>query len=167
MAERNNPYSLRVELNEEMNTVDVTVRLKDENENIEEVDSRSFAADSIHESLTKKTLLYGVSKLLQDRSSDVKAGVDKLDAMGEVHDQLGAGTWEKARVVGAPVVSAEVEALAEIKGISISDAQRALKRYDKEGRATILASDVIIAKAAEIREARKTVETTDLDDLLA
>ena len=79
--------------------------------------------------------------------------------MREVFSQLASGQWKKERVVGAPTVSAEVEALAQLKGISIPDAQRALRAYAPEQREKIMANAKI--KAAREKEAPET-----LDDLL-
>ncbi|MCK5713926.1 MAG: hypothetical protein KAI25_14485, partial [Hyphomicrobiaceae bacterium] len=90
-------------------SVDVSVK---ERESDEVIDSHSFAASGIHDDLKQLTALYGLSKLLQDRSSDVKTGPEKLSAMKGVAEQLSSGQWQKERKVGAPTVSAEVEALA-------------------------------------------------------
>lgn len=159
---RNNPYALSVVLNAESMTVDVSVK---ERETEEVIDSHSFAAADIHAELQPLTGLYGLSKLLQDRSSDVKTGPEKLAAMKAVAEQLTSGQWQKERKVGAPTVSAEVEALAQFKKISIPQAQAALRRYDKAAREQILGHADIVALAATIREARQDEEVADLSDL--
>ena len=159
---RNNPYALSVDLNAEAMTVDVTVK---ERETDEVIDEHSFAAADIHADLKQLTALYGLSKLLQDRSSDVKTGPEKLSAMKGVAEQLSSGQWQKERKVGAPTVSAEVEALAQFKKITIPQAQAALRRYDKAAREQILGHDAIVALAKTIREAREGEEVADLSDL--
>ena len=159
---RTNPYALSVDLNTENNSVDVTVK---ERESGDVVDTHSFAANTISENLRLHVGLYGYSKLLQDRSSDVKTGPDKLAAMRLVAEQLAAGQWEKERKVGAPTVSAEVEALAQFKGITIPQAQAALRKYDKAAREQILGHEKIQTLAAQIREARANEEVADLSDL--
>ncbi|MCZ6775238.1 MAG: hypothetical protein O7D34_02135 [Ignavibacteria bacterium] len=159
---RNNPYALSVDLKADTMTVDVLVR---ERETDELIDEHSFPASSVHEDLRNMVGLYGLSKLLQDRSSDVKTGPEKLSAMKGVAEQLASGQWQKERKVGAPTVSAEVEALAQFKSISIPQAQAALRRYDKAAREQILGHEQIVALAKTIREARVDEEVADLSDL--
>lgn len=159
---RTNPYALSVNLNTESMSVDVTVK---ERESGDVVDTFVFPASDIHENLKGNVALYGYSKLLQDRSSDTPTGPDKLAAMKGVAEQLAGGQWEKERKVGAPTVSCEVEALAQLKQISVPQAQAALRRYDKAQRQKILENDKIVALAAEIREARAGEEVVDISDL--
>ena len=163
MAERNNPYSLRVELNTEENTVEVMVREK-QNGDFVEVDKRAFSAAGVHDEVRGNVFLYGLSKLMQDRSSDTKAGPDKLDAMAEVFDQLAEGKWERERRAGTPTVSAEVEALARIKGVSVGDIQRALSKFSKEQKEKVFENAEVQRIAEEIRAGREGAEV-DLSDL--
>ena len=164
MAVRTNPYGLSVDLNVEDMAIEASVLEKASGE---VVDSHVFPVEEVHESLRPHTALYGYSKLLQDRSSDTKTGPDKLAAMKLVAEQLAAGQWQKERKVGAPTVSAEVEALAQLKQISIPKAQASLRAYDKEQREKILANPRIVELAAQIREARSQEEIESLDDLAA
>ncbi len=110
--------------------------------------------------------LYGLNKLLTDRTSDEKDKVTKLAKMSEVFDLLLSGEWSKERVVGAPVVSVEVEALAQIKELSVPQAQAALAAYDKDVRAQILGSEAVQTVAQEIRELRAATEVVSLDDMV-
>ncbi len=151
----------------ELNTEDMTVVVEIiEKATKKVVASEIFAASDIHESCRQKVSLYGYSKLLQDRASDVQIGPEKLEAMKGVAAQLAAGQWAKERKIGAVVTSPEVEALAALKQISVPAAQAALKSYPKEIRAQILANEAIVAKAAEIRAAREQAEITSLDDMV-
>jgi hypothetical protein len=77
--------------------------------------TQSFDFNDVHESLTDRVSLYGLNKLLTDRTSEQKDKVVKLEAMAGVMDQLAAGDWAKERTVGAVVVSVFVEALAKFK----------------------------------------------------
>lgn len=161
---RNNPYGLRVKLNVEAMSVDVEVIDKKADDGKGKVvESDTFPASAVDAKLHKNVALYGYSKLLQDRSSDVPTGPGKLAAMREVAAMLATGEWEKERKVGAPVVSAEVEALARIKKCSVSDIQTALRRYSKENRDKILSSAQVKEIAAVIRAEREaaTVEFSD------
>lgn len=159
-------YSLNIDLNTDNRSVDITVREKVEGE-FNPLDTQSFGIDGIHEDLKLSVELYGLSKLLQDRSSGTPKGPDKLAAMNEVFAQLVSGQWTKERARGAAVVSAEVEALAELKGCDIATIQRSLKNYSKEQKELIFAKDAVKAKAAEIRARRENTDTIQLDDLVA
>ncbi len=159
---RNNPYSLSVVLDAEAMSLVATVK---ERESDEVVDSHTFMAADVAEKLRPMTGLYGLSKLLQDRSSDVKTGPEKLAAMKAVAEQLASGQWAKERKVGAPTVSAEVEALAQFMKITIPQAQAALRRYDKAQRDDILQNAQIVSLAKTIREAREEQDVVDLSSL--
>ena len=164
MAERTNPFSLKVDLDTENNAVSVIVREKDDKGNFNEIDTDSFPVSAISADIMTQVTLYGYSKLLQDRSSDTKAGPDKLAAMKEVADQLAAGQWERERRAGAPTVSAEVEALAQLKGCSVADIQKSLRKFTKEQKEKILSNDQVKTLAEQIKNARESVEV-DLTDM--
>lgn len=159
-------YSLKINLNDETASVDVAVREKIDGEYIE-IDSQSFGLAGVHEDIRPKSDLYGLSKLLQDRSSSVPTGPDKLSAMNDVFAQLADGQWEKERVRGAIVVSAEVQALSEIKGVDIATIQKSLKAYTSEQKEAIFAKEVVVAKVKEIRARREETPDVDLSDMAA
>jgi hypothetical protein len=164
MAERNNPYSLKVELNTDTSAVEVIVREKNEKGDFVEIDRKAFPLAEVHKDCRPSSDLYGYSKLLQDRSSDTKAGPDKLVAMEEVAAQLAAGQWERERKAGAPTVSAEVEALAQLKGCSVADIQKSIRKFTKEQKEKILGNAKVTELAATIRANRDAVEV-DLTDM--
>lgn len=160
---RNNRHGLRAKLNKDAMSVDFQVIDKqtlDANKDPSVVESQSFSANDVHPNLHKDVMLYGLSKLLQDRTSETSTGPGKLAAMKDVAALLASGEWEKERKVGAPVVRVEVEALAALKNVAVGDIQKALQRYTKEQREKILSSDAVVAKANEIRAAR---EATSVD----
>jgi hypothetical protein len=78
---------------------------------------------------------------------------------------LKSGNWEFERQGGGPTVSAEVEALAEMKGTSVAAIQKALREYDAETRKGILANEKVQKIAARIRADRESGEALDLTDL--
>lgn len=156
-------YRLAVELKTEDATVNVQVI---ERESGDVVESETFQARELPDSIKPMVALYGLSKLLQDRSSDTDSGPEKLDAMREVYNMFKAGQYERERRAGAPVVSAEVEALASLKKITVAQAQAALRKYTKEQREKILSNPTIVSKAAEIRKAREDSDVS-LDDMVA
>lgn len=159
-------YSLKVDLDDANGNVAVTVREKDGGEFVT-VDEGSFGMDGVHSDLIDKVALYGLSKLLQDRSSSVPTGPDKLAAMNDAYAQLASGQWEKERTRGAPTVSAEVEALSQLKGVSIPAIQKALRNYTAEQKEAIMGSELVQSKAAEIKAAREEQPDVSLDDLAA
>jgi hypothetical protein len=132
-------------------------------------DKDVFAFEDVHSTLRDRVSLYGLKKLLMDRTSQIKDNpILKLKGMGEVLTRLGAGEWSAERSAGGlGVVSPEVEALAGLKGISIPDAQKALKAYSPEQREKILANPKIVAEAAKIKASREKEVPETLDDLLA
>jgi len=163
---RNNPFGLKVDLDTENGQVNVLVR-KREGEGFAEIETGTFDLSNVHEELQTNVALYGLSKLLQDRTSQVDAGPSKLDAMREVMALLEKGEWEKERTAGAPTVSAEVEALAELKGVSVAVAQKALRNYSADQRAKILANPSIVERAAKIKASREAeAGSVSMDDLM-
>lgn len=154
-------YRLSVDLKADDATVNVQVI---ERESGDVVESETFHAREVADNIKTNVALYGLSKLLQDRSSDTDSGPEKLDAMRDVMSMLKAGQWEKERKAGAPVVSAEVEALATLKKITVAQAQAALRKYTKDQRDKILGNPAIVQEAKKIRAARETSDVS-LDDL--
>lgn len=166
MAKRNTDYSFKFDLDTEAGVVIATLREKDEKDEFVNLDTKSFALSSIPFEVRAFTDLYGLSKLVQDRASQVPAGPEKLAEMQMVYDSLVAGNLERERKSGSPTVSAEVEALASIKGCSVADIQKSIRKYTKEQKEKIFANPAVVAKAAELRSIRETTEI-DLDDILA
>lgn len=160
MARSENPFRLTAELQPKTASIHFEILNRETEEVVEKWDAK---ASEIHENIRTDVGLYGLSKLLQDRTSETPAGPGKVSAMQEVMALLAAGTWEKERQVGAPVVSAEVEALAAIYKKTVPEIQAALKGYSAEQRKDILASKPVIAKAAEIRKAREATPAPTLD----
>lgn len=167
MATRNNPYGLRAKLNVEAMSVDFQIVKKEtDTEKESVVGEKSFPANQIHQSLHKNVSLYGFSKLLQDRSSDIPTGPEKIAAMEEVAALLAAGEWEKERKVGAPIVRPEVEALAQLKGCTVADIQASLRTYSKEAREKVFNNPKVVELAAQIK-AKREAGGVDLSDLAA
>lgn len=167
MPRTNNPFGLRAKLNVEAMSVDFEIVKKEtDSEKESVVGQKSFKAQDVHTSLHKNVGLYGLSKLLQDRSSDIPTGPEKIAAMEEVMVLLAAGEWEKERKVGAPIVRPEVEALAQLKNCSVADIQASLRTYSKEAKEKVLTNPKVVALAAEIK-AKREAGTVDLSDLAA
>lgn len=161
MAER--AFRTKVKLNTEDMSVDVEI-INNEDDSVAE--SEIFLASEVHDSVKQQVALYGLSKLLQDRASDTKVGPEKIAAMRAVLGQLAAGEWARERKIGAIVVSAEVEALARIKGVTVPQIQAALKSYPKEARVKILGHESVQELAATIKAERAEAEVVDLGDMM-
>ena len=125
--------------------------------------------DNYSETTRQRLMGYGYAKWLMDRVSGVDMGQAKLDAMSEYLDLLREDKWTKPRQAPTSrVTSVFEEAIAALKGISIPDAQKALKGYDKEAIAKMKANEAVVAKMAEIEQERAGSETQAgaLDDLI-
>jgi len=130
-----------------------------------EIDRKVFDFDELPTEIQDQVSLYGLNKVLQDRTSDQKDKVMKLEAMDQVWSMLIDGQWKKEREGGFPTVRSEIEAIAEIKGVSVAAIQKALKGYTAEQKDKIFADPKVREKAAEI--AAKRVETeVSLDTFL-
>ena len=127
---------------------------------------RGFDLGDLGDENQQRVSLYGLNKLLTDRTSDQKDKVAKLDEMQEVFDFLATGEWAKERTIGAVVVGAEVEALATMQKMSIPDTQAALAQYDKDVRKAILGREDVQEAAKKIRESRKDAPAKTLDDMI-
>lgn len=67
---------------------------------------KSFALNDVHKDLFGKVALYGLSKLLQDRTSQVKGNsIEKLELMDHYFGLLKAGQWASKRTGSAAKVS--------------------------------------------------------------
>ena len=126
-----------------------------------------FDFDEMPDGNRHRIFLYGANKLLTDRTSEQKDKLVKLDEMQVVFDMLVEGEWAKERQVGAVVVSAEVEALAELMKISIVDTQRSLAAYSKEQRKAILAHEDVVKSGKIIRAKRMETLTKSLDEYVS
>lgn len=134
---------------------------------IEESDGtvHRFDFELVPEELDGKFMELGRKTKLANFAASAKAeGKDRIDMIREGWNQLLDGVWESERTGGGPTVSAEIEALAKIKRTTVGAIQKALKAFDKEKRAKILANPKVVEEAARIKDARAAAEV-DLDDL--
>ncbi len=120
------------------------------------------------ESIQTKALVYGVSKLCAERTSETSPSEDKLEGIDEVFESLLAGNWERERKKGGgPTVRVEVEALASLRGITVKQCQTVLKKYDKDAQEQIFSSDAVQEKVAEMAEASEgAADDVSFDDLV-
>lgn len=156
-------YRIRPVLDADAMTV--TMQIIDRNEDDENaaiVDSYVIDAKKFPETLRSRIFLTGVRALFAERTSDVTFGgktqhtpEQKIAAYATVDAQLQKGEWERERKPVSPVVSAEVEALAELTGNTVAEIQATLRGFTKEDREATLANEEVQAKAKEIRARRE------------
>jgi hypothetical protein len=172
---RNSDFSFRFDLDSDAGTIVATLREKDSDGEHIPVDSKSFALASIPADVRAFSDLYGLSKLIQDRSSQVRLEVEgpqaKLEEMQSVYDSLVAGKIERDRKTSSPTVSAEIEALAIFKSgttpgsVTVADIQRSIGKYTKDQKEKIFSNPEIVRIAADLR-ARRSEGEIDLGSLL-
>jgi hypothetical protein len=166
MARELSKFGVEVDLNTENKSIDVRL-FERVDEDREVRDTRSYNINDLPPEIRVRSDLYGGSKILQDRTSSESKNPERLSSMDDVWTRLCAGQWEKERESTGPTVSAEVEALARLKGVSVADIQKSLRsRYDAEKREEILNHPKVKELADEIRAAREA-EDVNFDDLIA
>jgi len=165
MPKAQNALGLKAVENTDDMTVTIMVYDFDEETSLDET---VFSFRKVHATLQARTSLYGLKKILMDRTSQVKENPEaKLAAMADVMARLETGEWSAERQGGGlGVVSVEVQALAQVKGITVPDAQLALKSYTKEQREKILSSAKVQEAAKALRAQREKAEVKSLDDML-
>lgn len=120
----------------------------------------------VHPSMRGLVWDYGIAKLGMDRASQFD-GLDKLDKIQQVYDDLCEGVWERESKRGSVIVAAWIEALAEVKGATIPEIQASLKGYTDEQKDKIKANPAVVAKTQEVVNRRAGAgSTVSLDSLL-
>lgn len=124
---------------------------------------RTFDFSEVPEELDGEFMRLGRTTKLVNFGAGEKETPAKLAAFDAGFARLVEGEWEKEREGGGPTVSAEVEALAELKGCGVAAIQKALREYDDETRKKILARPEVQKIADRIRKDR--VVAADLSDM--
>lgn len=163
MAERKQlPFRLSVKLDSENLAVIVNVINR---EDAKVLATKTYSAKELPTNIRTACGLYGLSKKLQDSTSD--SAETKVADMDEVYARLCKGEWEAQRKAGSPTVSAEVEALAQLKKVDVGTMQKALKDYSEAQREKILSNPQVVELAAKIRASREEQKSSlSLDDML-
>lgn len=116
------------------------------------------------EEIQDEIFVYGISKITDDRQSQVPAD-HKMEGIPALVAQFMEGMWKAERTGGARFLPTVVEAIAQIKGCSIASAQAAYRGLDDEQKVVLKTNlaDTIL----EIEEARKDADIPELDDMLS
>ncbi|QGH73577.1 MAG: hypothetical protein [Siphoviridae sp. ct7UA22] len=123
----------------------------------------------------KSIKAYGISSLLQDRSSQAKGPAEKFEYMKAEAERLQTegALWSEARESApkapkAPKVDAFlVAAIAELKGVTQTVASVFLSKLDKEQVKELAARPAVQAAVEAQRKAAEAADDIDLSDLLA
>lgn len=130
------------------------------------IKSEVFPMHLIPESIKGNIMLYGLSKVLQDRNSGEKDKALKLAGMIDTFDQLCEGTWKAERESGPRLVPVEIEALARLKKVSAAAIQATKAKLTDEQWAKVLADPTVIAEIASVKKEREQQQEVNFDDLL-
>lgn len=120
--------------------------------------------DQFPEEIQGSIAVYGLTKILDDRGSQVPAD-QKIEYCKVLVTQMEQGNWKAERTGGIHLLPLVIEAIVSKKGCSVAKAQEAYRQLDEEQRLVLkgnLATDM-----AEIAEARKAADDVALDDLLS
>lgn len=120
--------------------------------------------NELPEVIQEEIFVYGLSKIVDDRLSQVPADL-KIAQAALLFEQLKAGNWKAERTGGIHLLPLVIEAIVAAKGCSPAKAQEAYRLLDEEQR--IVLKSNLAESMAEIAEARKAAEDVELDDLLS
>lgn len=118
----------------------------------------------------KSLASYGLSKLLQDRTSSIDAE-GKLEAMNAAAEMLMKGEWRQ-RKEGGGAKKAAIDplfamAIAEIKNVSVATATIALQEMEAEQRKAVRQLEPVKDRIAAIREKAEGEAGDLLKDMLS
>lgn len=132
--------------------------------------SVTWALKDVGDIIRDRIAVYGLGKVLQDRTSQDDADT-KLNRMVAVFSQLLDGKWKSDRTGGGfGIVPAHIEVVAAKRGWTgtsgIAKAQKAWKATSEETRAELLT--LWDEEITAIKEARSSAdEVKSLDDMLS
>ena len=126
------------------------------------VESATFDCRKVHQTLRQWVFEYGLRKVLMDRTSQDDIGPGKSAAMQKVYDNLCNGIKEAERERGAPVVSAEIEGVAEALGKPTSAIQTSKRELSAEQWAALIAKPKFAEAIAKVKARREAGASVDL-----
>lgn len=121
--------------------------------------------DSFPEAIQESIAVYGLSKIFDDRLSQVPADL-KIQECLVLQAQMESGNWKAERTGGIHVLPLIIEAIMEKKGWKVAKSQAAYRKLDDAQRVVI--KEHMAERMAKIAAARKADESEEnLDDLLS
>lgn len=122
-----------------------------------------FALDDLPAGIPEQLELYGLGKVLQDRTSQDAAEV-KVDRMVKVFDRLAEGHWKAERKGGGlGVVPAYITHMEALYGFDTYTAQMSWKASSDDAKAAFLSEHAEAIQA--IKDERAAAKVQSLDDL--
>lgn len=118
------------------------------------------------ESICGKTLIYGLRKKLEDGTSDSESD-DKLTDRRALYEVLLSGEWERERTSGARTVAVHIEALSNLKGVTVAAMQKAWRETDETTRQKVLANPTVKAEMEKVEKSRADATSVSLDEFAA
>lgn len=120
--------------------------------------------DEYSEDLQAAIAVYGLTKVFDDRGSQVPAD-EKIAFCETLQTQFIAGDWKAERTGGIHLLPLVIQAIVSSKGCSVTAAQTAYRLLDDEQRVVLKTN---LAKSmATIAEARRAEKKIDIGDLLS
>ena len=120
--------------------------------------------NSFPEVIQENIAVYGLSKIFDDRLSQVSAD-QKIEECAALQIQMEAGNWKAERTGGIHLLPLVIEAIMQKKGCKAAQAQGAYRLLDEEQR--IVLKQNLAEIMVKIAETRKGAEEVELDDLLS
>lgn len=157
----------RLAISDSVDSMSVTFSVINQADEV--IDSETFDAADLPESISDAMLLYGIKQKVSDNESAVTDRLEKLANMRAYwNDRATEGHFNKeAGERGAPTVGVHIEAIAQVMDYQVSDVQKLWRKQDDAKRAKILANPKVVEAIAEIEAKRgKVAEEGSLDDLL-
>ncbi len=120
--------------------------------------------DSFPDVIQENIAVYGLSKIFDDRLSQVPAD-HKITECAALQLQLEKGNWKAERTGGIHLLPLVIEAIMQAKGCGPAQAQEAYKALDDEQRMVL--KENLKDEMAAIAEARSKAAEVGLEDLLS
>lgn len=127
-------------------------------------DKFTVVLDQFPEEIQGSIAVYGLTKILDDRGSQVPAD-QKIEYCKVLVAQMEAGNWKAERTGGIHLLPLVIEAIVLAKACSVAKAQEAYRLLDEEQRLVLKSN--LAESMAEIAEARTQAQDVELDDLLS
>lgn len=124
----------------------------------------TYADNFPTEELETLVRVYGIKKIIQDRTSSVSEVAEKFEKMRWFSDVVfkEQQRWNAKREHGPRQVAPEVEALAELFQTTVASIQFQLSKYTAEQKKQVFEDPKVAAKVAEIKNRTSGGEGLDL-----
>lgn len=163
---------MKIDYQSDAESVTISVISVDETTKEETViDSATFKVSEVpatlkHGEKEESLVVYGLKKLLQDRTSQIPEPEEKLAAMREQYEQhFTQGLWKAPSSVSVRKAAIDplfAQAVADLKGFSVAKSMALLQALDKDTRQEIREADAVVKRIEELRAEMAGVDTESL-----